>query len=219
MFEQELKSQIKKTGTTTIGVVCKEGIVLAADKRATSDHFIAHRKVDKIHNITDNVAVTTAGLVSDIQLIIKLTRAELKLKQIRTGTKPSVKEVSSLFSTILYHNIRKFSPFIGVAAFIIGGVDGKGYWLYDASPDGAVLQYDDFVATGSGSVIAYGVLESTYKKDMSLKDTIKLCTRSLNAALQRDSASGSGIDIVTITQDGIKKVYEEEIRETVKAAA
>lgn len=209
---KELKGKLLKTGTTTVGIVCKDGVVLAADRQATADYFIAHKKVSKIIPITKNIAVTTAGLVSDIQLISKLTKAELKLKTIRTKTEPTVKEAANLFATILYHNIRKFSPILGIAAFIIGGVDKKGFWLYDAAPDGAALEYKDYVATGSGSILAYGVLESHYSKDMSVKEGIKLALKALNAALQRDAASGSGVDVITITKDGIKKVYEEEVK-------
>ncbi|MEK6852357.1 MAG: proteasome subunit beta [Nanoarchaeota archaeon] len=214
-MEDELNKGLVKSGTTTIGIICKEGVVLAADRRATAEHFIAHKKMDKIQPVTERIAVTTAGLVSDIQLIVKLTKAELKLKTIRTKVQPTVREAANLFATILYHNIRRFSPIMGIAAFIIGGVDDRGYWLYDAGPDGSVLEYKDFVSTGSGSVIAYGVLESQYKPDMTMKDTIKLCIQAVNAAMQRDSASGSGIDVVTITKEGTKKVYEEEVKSTV----
>ncbi len=213
MRSKELEEKIIKSGTTTIGIVCKDGVILAADKRATAgDFLIAHKHVDKVLIITDNIAVTTAGVVSDIQLIAKLTKAELKLKSIRTKKRTTVKEAANLFATILYHNIRRFSPIIGIAAFIIAGVDDKGFWLYDASPDGAVLEYKDYTATGSGSIVSYGVLESQYRADMTIKEGTKLAMQAINASMQRDTASGSGIDIITITKEGIKKVYEEEVK-------
>ncbi len=214
-MEEELKRNIKKTGTTTVGLICKDGVVLAADKRATAGYLIVHKKTDKIQNITDNIAVTTAGVVSDIQLVTKLTKAELNLRKIRTGIEPTVKETASLFSTILYHNIRKFSPIMSIAAFLIGGVDAKGFWLYEASPDGAVTDYDDYVSSGSGSIVAYGVLESLYKEDMNVKEGVKLAVRAINAAMQRDIASGSGVSVVTITKEGINKVFEEEVKEVI----
>ncbi len=212
---KELRGKLVKTGTTTIGIVCKDGVVLAADRRATADYFIAHKNVSKIVPVTDNIAVTTAGLVSDIQLISKLTKAELKLKQIRTKIQPTVREAANLFATILYHNIRKFSPILGIAAFIVGGVDTKGFWLYDTSPDGAALEYKDYVSTGSGSILAYGVLEIQYTPDMTIKEGVKLAVKAVNTAMQRDIASGSGIDVVTITKEGIKKVFEEEVKQSV----
>ena len=208
----ELKGQLIKTGTTTIGIVCKDGIVLAADKQATADYFVAHSRVDKIVPITKNIAVTTAGLVSDIQLICKLTRAELKLKTIRTKQEPTVKEAANLFSTVLYHNIRKFSPIMGIAAFIVGGVDDNGHWLYDTAPDGAALEYKDFVSTGSGSILAYGVLESEYNQDITLKEGVKLALKAINSSLKRDVATGGGVDVITITKEGIKKVFAEEVK-------
>lgn len=212
---KELKGKLIKTGTTTMGIVCKDGIILAADRQATADYFVAHKNVEKIISITDNVAVTTAGLVSDIQLISKLTKAELKLKRIRTKIQPTVREAANLFATILYHNIRKFSPILGIAAFIVGGVDKRGFWLYDASPDGAALEYKDYVSTGSGSILAYGVLESQYKPDITVKDGVKLAIKAINVSMQRDVASGSGIDVVAITREGIKKVFAEEIKQSV----
>ncbi|HIH34561.1 MAG TPA: proteasome subunit beta [Nanoarchaeota archaeon] len=219
MLNDELKGQLIKTGTTTIGIVCKDGIILAADKKATADYFVAHSKVDKIIPITKNIAVTTAGLVSDIQLICKLTKAELKLKKIRTKNEPTVKEAANLFSTILYHNIRKFSPFLGVAAFIVGGVDDNGHWLYDTAPDGAALEYKDFVSTGSGSILAYGVLESEYTPDLTLKDGVKLALKAINSSVKRDIASGGGVDVITITKEGIKKVFTEELKMGLSSSA
>src|SRR3989344_5823780 len=95
-----------KTGTTTIGIVCKDGLILAADKRATSGYLISWKKFDKIINITDNIAVTVAGTVSDVQLLVKYLKAELRLKDIRTGRETTVKEAASLLANFVYNNIR-----------------------------------------------------------------------------------------------------------------
>ncbi|UZE93902.1 MAG: proteasome subunit beta [Candidatus Pacearchaeota archaeon] len=214
-MEDELKKSILKTGTTTIGIVCKEGIVLCADKRATLGEglFIGHKRVDKILPITDSISVTTAGSVSDIQLLVKLTKAELRLKKLRTRIEPNVKETSSLFGMLVYENIRKFSPILGITAFLIGGVDDKGFWLFEVGPDGSALQHKDFVSTGSGMVVAYGLLEDSYKEDITVEDGVKLAVRALSAAMQRDTPTGSGIDVVVINRDGTKKVVEEEVRQ------
>lgn len=200
-----------KTGTTTLGLVCKDGIVLAADKRATSGYLIAYKKFDKIISIADNMAVTVAGTVSDVQLLAKYIKAELKLKQIRTNKENTVKEAANLLSILVYNNIRKFSLIPGISHFILGGKDDSGYHLYDLSPDGSIANIDDYVSSGSGSVMAYGVLETLYSKNQSVEDGIKLAAKSINAAVQRDIASGNGIDIVTITKDGMKKVVSKEL--------
>jgi len=214
-MEDELKKSIVKTGTTTIGLVCKDGIVLAADKRATLGEgiFIGHKSVDKILPITDKISVTTAGSVSDVQLLIKLTRAEIRLKKLRTKMEPSVKETASLFGMLVYENIRKFSPILGVTAFLVGGVDDRGFWLYEVSPDGSNLEHKNFVSTGSGMVVAYGVLEDSYKEDMGIDDGVKLVVKALTAAMQRDTPTGSGIDVVVIDKNGTRKVVEEEVKQ------
>ena len=199
-----------KTGTTTIGLVCKDGLVLAADKRATSGYLISWKKFDKIISITDNVAVTVAGTVSDVQLLVKYLKAELKLKSIRTGREASVKEAANLLANFVYSNIRKFSLIPGISHFIVGGKDSAGFHMYDLSPDGSIVEVDDYISSGSGSVMAFGVLETLYKKGLSVDEGVKLAAKGINAAVQRDIASGNGIDIVTITKDGIRKVFSKE---------
>ena len=206
-----------KTGTTTIGIVCKDGIVLAADKRATSGYLITYKKFDKIITITDNIAVTVAGTVSDVQLLTKYLKAELRLKDIRTGRETTVKEAASLLANFVYNNIRKLSLIPGISHFIVGGKDSNGVHLYDLSPDGSIVEVDDYISSGSGSVMAFGVLETLYRKGLSIDEGVKLAAKGVNAAVQRDIASGNGIDIVTITKDGIKKVLSKEIEYRIEA--
>jgi proteasome beta subunit len=199
-----------KTGTTTIGLVCKDGLVLAADKRATSGYLISYKKFDKIISITGNIAVTVAGTVSDVQLLTKYLKAELKLKDIRTGRETTVREAANLLANFVYSNIRKFSLIPGISHFIVGGKDSAGFHLYDLSPDGSIVEVDDYISSGSGSVMAFGVLETLYKKGLSVDEGIKLAAKCVNAAVQRDIATGNGIDIVTITKEGVKKVFSRE---------
>ncbi|MBN1386116.1 proteasome subunit beta [Candidatus Woesearchaeota archaeon] len=210
-MEKELK-----TGTTTVGVVCKDGVVLAADKRATAGFMVANKKTEKIIKINDDVALTTAGTVSDVQLLVKLLKAELKLKEIRTGRKLQVKEAANLLAGMVYSNIRKFSVIPGVSHFILGGKDSSGVYIYDLYPDGSLAEVDDFISSGSGSVYALGVLETLYKPSMSLDDGIKLSIKAVNAAMQRDVASGEGIDVMTITKDEIKKVFSQRVDYNIK---
>jgi len=199
-----------KTGTTTLGLVCKDGLVLAADKRATSGYLIAWKKFDKIISVTDNIAVTVAGTVSDVQLLTKYLKAELKLKDIRTGRETNVKEAANLLANFVYSNIRKLSLIPGISHFIVGGKDSSGFHLYDLSTDGSIVEVDDYISSGSGSVMVFGVLETLYKKGLSIDEGVKLAAKSINAAVQRDIASGNGIDIITITKDGVKKVFSKE---------
>ncbi|MBI2112561.1 proteasome subunit beta [Candidatus Woesearchaeota archaeon] len=200
-----------KTGTTTIGIVCKDGVVLAADKRATAGSLIVDKRAEKVHVITDEFAVTIAGTVSDAQLLIKLVRAEVKLKEMRTNKKPSAKETANLLGGLLYSNIRRPSMLPGIAHFLLGGRDVDGVHLYDLFPDGSVTKIKDYVTSGSGSVFALGVLETQYHSDLSVAEGVKLVVKSINAALQRDTYSGNGIDVVTVTSGGIKKVLHKEL--------
>lgn len=207
----ELKKHIRK-GTTTVGIVCKDGIILAADKRATlGGRIVANKYELKVAKITDNIAITTAGVVSDIQLIVKLIKAELRLKKIRLDREPNIKESVNLLGTIVYQNIRKFSPILGITGFLLGGHDDTGNYLYEIGADGSVSKRDNYASDGSGMVFAYGVLDTLYKEDISLQDGIKLAVKSVNAAIQRDTASGEGIDVFTITKEGVKKVLHKQL--------
>jgi len=206
-----------KTGTTTMGLVCKDGLVLAADKRATSGYLISYKKFDKILPITENIAVTVAGTVSDVQLLTKFLKAEIRLKDIRTGRESTVRETANLLANFVYNNIRKFSLIPGISHFILAGKDTTGFHLYDLSPDGSIVEVDDYMSSGSGSVMVFGVLETLYKKGLSVDEGVKLAAKGINAAVQRDIASGNGIDIVTITKDGIKKVFSKEFELKIEA--
>ncbi len=201
-----------KIGTTTIGLICKDGIVLAADKRATAMNFIADRYTKKIFKISDHMAITTAGLVSDAQLFTKIIKAQLALLNVRRGKEPTVKEAANLLASLSYVNIRQPSMVPGIVAFLLGGHDEKGLHLYEIGVDGSITKAEDFRADGSGSTIALGVLESMYKKDMSVQEGIKLALKAINAALKRDSATGDGIDIVVVDKNGVRQVMEKRLK-------
>ena len=204
------ENHVLSAGTTTIGLVCKDCIVLAADKRATAGNFIANKKVDKVVPINDKMALTTSGMVSDIQLLIKLLKAELKLKSIRVEREPNVSEAANLLTNIIYSNVRKLSMIPGITHFLLGGTDTK-LRLYDLYADGSITDIDDFVASGSGGVIAYGVLEASYKKDLSEAEGVELAIKTVNAAMQRDSASGEGIDVYVINKAGVRKAAHKKV--------
>lgn len=201
-----------KTGTTTVGLVCKDGIILAADRRATAGNLIADKNTEKVKPVTKHIAVTTAGSVSDIQLLVKYMSAELKVKHIRGGREATVKEAANLLSTWVYSMIRSSG---GVAHFIVGGYDDKSQ-LYDIYPDGSVMEQAEYVASGSGSVFALGVLESQYKKGLTADEGVQLVVKAINAALARDSASGNGIDVFVIDKNGWRKTFAKTVLSTVE---
>jgi proteasome beta subunit len=214
-MDEELKKHVLKTGTTTVGIVCKDGIVLAADRRASygGEGGVAYIAGDheKVHKVNEEIIVTTAGVASDTRKVIKLTRAELKLKDLRTKSKTSVKEAANLFSTIVYQNIRQFSPIMAITHFLLAGYDSGGFSLYDVSPDGFLEEINNYQATGSGMMQAHPILDAEYTEGMSLEDGIKLAKKCINASRKRDPASGEGIDVYTITKKEIKQVIKQVI--------
>lgn len=207
MEEKELSLGL---GTTTVGIVCKDGLVLAADKRAGGG-IIVDKRAKKVHKLTDNMAVTIAGVASDAQLIIKLVSAEIRLLEIRKERQSTTKEAANLLSGIVYHNIRRPSMIPGISHFILAGKDETGFHIFDIYPDGSLSDCIDFLSSGSGSVMAYGVLETLWKKDLSIQEGIQLAVKCINAAIQRDMNSGDGIDILTVTKEGVKFVLQKEL--------
>lgn len=133
------------------------------------------------------------------------------MRKIRLGRPNKANEAANLVSGIVYGNIRRFSVIPGVVHFLFAGNDTEGTKLYDIYPDGSIQEIDKFVASGSGSMFAFGVFESQYEENMSEKEAVDLAKKAVNAALQRDSASGGGIDVVVINKDGVKKVYHKQV--------
>ena len=200
-----------RTGTTTLAIVCKDGLVLAADKRATAGYMIANKRTEKIQQIADKMVITMAGTVSVAQLLTKLIKAELKLKKIRSGRENTVKEAANLLANMVYGNIRRMSMIPGIAHFIVGGADETGFYVYDIYPDGSLSLIEDYISSGSGSVMAFGVLETLYHKNITTAEAVELAVKGVNAAMQRDIASGNGAMIVTVTQKGVEKVFDQDI--------
>jgi proteasome beta subunit len=198
-----------KTGTTTLGIVCKDGIVIAADKRATAGGFIAQKDVDKVIQINENLAITTAGSVSDIQLFIKLFRAELKLKNIKTNRANTIKECANLAARMIYESARQYFP--SLAHILLAGFDKQGTHLYELYPDGSMSEVKDYVSSGSGSPMVFGVLEHSYKDSLTVKDGEDLAVKSISASMQRDSFSGNGIDVMVVSKDSIKKTVQKKM--------
>jgi len=204
-----------KTGTTTVGIKCKDGIVLAADKRAGGG-IIVDKRAQKVYQITNNIALTMAGVASDAQLITKLIGAELRLMEIRKEKVVTVKEAANLLSGIVYQNIRRPSMIPGISHFILAGKDNRGFHIFDIYPDGSLSECIDFLSSGSGSVMAYGVLETLWKPNMSMDEGIQLVVKGINAAIQRDMNSGDGIDVFTITNEGVKVAITKAISNKVE---
>lgn len=196
---------MKKTGTTTIGIKVKDGVVLAADTQASLDHMVETTNIRKIIPITDRIAITTAGSVGDVQMLARMLEAEARYYQFTWGKPMSAKAMANLLSNIL--NESKWFPFI--VQIIIGGCVDEPT-LANLDPLGGLIFEDTFTATGSGSPFAIAVLEDQYKKEMGLDDAKDLAIRAVRAAGKRDVYTGERkIQVVMITREGIKEEMVE----------
>jgi proteasome beta subunit len=212
-MDQELKNSILKTGTTIIGIVCKDGIIMASDRQSTAGYIVMNKNSEKTKKINDYLIVSGTGMVSDIQRVAKILPAELRLKELRSRSRPSVKQAASLLTNISYYGIRQPSMIPQQAGFLIGGFNEDGSTeLYSVEPAGSVVKVEDYDANfGSGMPYVLGLLERQYKKNINIKEGIELAKEAIKSSTQRDIGSGYGIDIFTITKDGIKKVVTQEI--------
>ena len=196
-----------KKGTTTIGLVCKEGVVMATEMRATMGTLIAHKTTQKLFKIDDNLGLTVAGVVGDAQTLARYITAEVELYKLKRNTQMTVRSAATLTSNILAGS--RFYPYwVGL---ILGGTDKEGGHVYALDMVGGAIP-DDYVTTGSGSPFVYGVLEDQYVKGMSVTDGVDLAIRALHAAMRRDSASGDGYTVATITKDGFVPLDEKDIQ-------
>lgn len=193
------------TGTTTVGLVCSDGIIMASDRRATMGYFIANKDIQKIYQIDDHLSMTIAGGVGDAQALIRLMKAEASLYKFKHGKPITVMAAASLLSNLL-HNYR-FYPFY-VQLLIGGYVDSGEVYSLDAIGG---LTCEKYFSTGSGSPVAYGVLEETYKEGGSVKDNLRTAARAIAAAMKRDAATGEHVDLISVTKSGFKRYERTEV--------
>jgi proteasome beta subunit len=201
-------------GTTTVGLVFEDGVVLATEKRATMGYLIASKKAKKVYQIADRIGMTTAGGVGDAQQMARLMTVECSLYNIRRGRPMTVAAASTLLSNILNNN--RHYPFY--VQLLVGGVDDSGPSVYAVDALGGATREEEIVATGSGSPMAYGVLEDRFRKGMTQDEAVALAIRAVRAAIKRDAGSGEGIFVVVITRDEYREISDDEITEKFAAA-
>jgi proteasome beta subunit len=195
-------------GTTTVGVVCTDGIVLASEQRATMGNFIASKTAKKVYQIDDLVGMTIAGSVGDAQQLVRLVNVESQLYKMRRNESMTIKGIATLMSNFL--NANRYYPMM--VQLLIGGVDKNGPSIYSLDPLGGSIEEARIAATGSGSPMAYGVLEDKYKEDVTVKEGLDLAIRAIHNATKRDSASGENIDVVVITKGEFRRMSPEEVK-------
>jgi proteasome beta subunit len=181
--------------TTIVGIKTKEGVVLGSDKRASKGFFIGSKITQKISKIDDSLAIAIAGQLSDAEYLIKVAKAERKLMELRRGFMLTVKESARLIANLAYSGLKNYQPYL--VELLIAGVDKEGGHVYVADMSGAITN-EDFASSGSGSPIAYGVLESLYHKEITNEEAKEIATKAVSAAMERDPGSGNGIDVLII---------------------
>jgi len=186
-------------GATAVGIVYNDGVVLAAEKRLAYRGFITTKKTKKIFKISKGVGAACAGLVADMQELIREVTSIIRLKELREGTPTPVHSVAKLTSILLFQN--RLYPYI--TQIMIGGYVGKPE-IYSLDPLGSLIK-DTYIALGSGTEVAMGVLESQYREGMGEEEAKKLVVDSIKAAVGRDAASGDGVDMLVIDRDGTRE--------------
>ncbi|MBN1390600.1 MAG: archaeal proteasome endopeptidase complex subunit beta [Candidatus Thermoplasmatota archaeon] len=198
--------ELKKTGTTTLGIVCKDGVILATEHRATMGTLIAHTDTQKLFMIDEHIGLTTAGLVGDAQSLARYITAEAELFRLKRDQPMTIKAAATLTANILSGS--RYYPYW--VQLLLGGWDIEGGHVYSLDAAGGSIP-DKFCATGSGSPYAYGVLEDNFKEDLTSSDGVDIAIKALNAAMRRDSASGNGYDVVVINDKGWNPVPPKEV--------
>lgn len=201
-----------KTGTTTLAIACPDGVVMATEKRATMGNLIGHKQTQKLYQVDDYMALTTAGLVGDAQALARMLTAEVQLYRFKRDHAMPVRGAATLLGNIL--NRSKFYPYW--VQLIVGGTDHRGGSVYTIDSAGGSIE-EKWTTTGSGSPFVYGVLEDRYDEKVDVKGAVELAIRGLNAAMRRDSASGNGMDVAVIDEKGFTRLSEEEIQKRHKA--
>jgi len=205
MFEHI--NQLTLKGTTTVGVVCENGVIMASDTRVTMGYFVAHKKGKKIYKIDNHLAMTISGVVADAQRVVDILTANAQLYKINNGRPMPIKSAARLVSNLLF-SVR-IAPLI--AQVLVGGVDDTGPHVFSLDPFGSLTE-EKCVATGSGSPIAYGVLEDKYKEGMKIKSLLPVIVHAVNTAMKRDAASGNSFDVSLIDETGYRELNNEEKR-------
>jgi proteasome beta subunit len=198
-------SQLVLKGTTTVGAVCKDGVILASDTRVTMGYYIAHKFGKKVYQIDDHLGMTIAGTVADAQRVVDILTANAKLYKIKMNRPIPVSAAARLVANLLFS--ARSIPL--ATQVLVGGVDTTGPHVYNLDPYGSLTE-EKFVSTGSGSPVAYGVLEDKYRENMSIEELLPTIIKAVNSAMKRDIASGNSYNVTVIDKNCYRELTKEE---------
>jgi proteasome beta subunit len=212
-MDQELQNNILKSGTTIIGVVCRDGVVMGADRQTTAGNLVMSKNTQKAVQINDYLVISGTGNASDIEMQKKIISAELRLKELRRKKRPTVKEAANFIGMMTYRNIRQPTMIPSIVGTLIAGVNEDGTTeIYTVEPAGTAMKVEDFDANfGSGMPFVLGLLERQYKEEMTTDEGVELVVEALKSSTQRDTGSGYGMDVFKIKEDGITHEVAQQI--------
>lgn len=189
-------------GATVVGISYNDGVILAADKRVSFGNFVVNKNIKKTFTVTDYVGAACAGMVADMQVLVRQVEALAKIRKLETRREVPPNSIAKLMSVIMFE--RRYFPLL--TQVIVGGINEKPE-IYTLDPLGSVLP-DNYAAVGTGAEGALGIMDAEFKPNMSEEAVTELASRAIRSATQRDAASGDGIDILVVTRTG----HREETR-------
>lgn len=212
-MNQDINAVIAKTGTTVLTIIAKDGVVMGADRRVTAGNIVMSKGEKKCRQINDYLVLAWCGGAADAFLSAKVIAAELRLKELQTKSRPTVKEAANMIGMMYYRAIRSPSMVPHIVGVLVGGYNEDGTTdAYSIEPAGGVYKVEEYDANfGSGMPFVLGLLERQWRPDLTIKEATELALESIKSSTQRDSASGNGIDIFSITKEGIKQVISHKI--------
>jgi proteasome beta subunit len=198
-------NQLVLKGTTTIGLVCKKSVVLASDTRVTMGSYVAHKHGKKIYKIDDHLAMTISGGVADAQRTVDILKINAQLYKLNMDRPMPVSSAARLIANLLFSS--RYAPLI--AQVLIGGMDDTGPHVFSLDPFGSLTE-EKCVATGSGSPIAYGILEDRFKENMPTEEALSVIVKAVDSAMKRDAASGDSFNVAVIDVKGYRELTKDE---------
>jgi proteasome beta subunit len=214
MSQNNTDNKLVLKGTTTIGVVCKDGVILASDTRVTMGFYVAHKFGKKVYKIDNHLGMTIAGTVADAQRVVDILTANAQLYKINMNRPMPVSAGARLVANLLFS--ARYIPL--ATQVLVGGVDDTGPHVYNLDPYGS-LNEEKMVSTGSGSPIAIGILEDQFREGMTIAEALTIIAKAVNAAMKRDVASGNSYNITIIDDNGYRELSDEEKKKLLKVGS
>lgn len=186
-------------GATVVGISYDNGVILAAEKRVSFGHFVVNKNIKKTFTVTPQVGAACAGMVADMQVLVRQVEALAKIRKLETRRDVAPNSVAKLMSVIMFE--RRYFPLL--TQVIVGGVNEEPE-IFTLDPLGSVLP-DEYAAVGTGAEMALGIIDAEYKAGMNEAKAKELAVRAIKSAIQRDAASGDGIDVLFVTKGGTRE--------------